>query len=230
MSLKNKNMTSTFSFDTIKNFDQHLLASVPNYDVLFESICLMSDYFIVNGKRVFDLGCSTGKLIKTLHERNSKMDVNFIGIDKSDNLLPDNDEKPGLYFSNYDLNDFSVYQYINDASLIFSIFTLQFLKREVRQSLLNRVYSALDKGGAFIMTEKVFCDIGQVQDLFTSVYYDYKKKSFTEKEILDKEVDLRKIMKPNNSDTNIEMLERAGFKKIVTFYKYLNFEGYLCIK
>jgi tRNA (cmo5U34)-methyltransferase len=217
-------MTEKFSFDTIKNFDQHILASVPNYDVLFNSILILSDYFVTNDKVVYDIGCSTGKLLKALDEKYKEMQIGFVGYDNSKHLLPESTDT--IKFFERDLNQRCSFE---NACLVFSIFTLQFLSREGRDSLVFDVYNGLNKGGAFIVTEKVYAPNGQVQDIFTSSYYDYKKQTFTEKQILDKEVDLRKILKPNTSSSNIGLLEIAGFR-VYPFFKYFNFEGYLCIK
>lgn len=220
-------MKDKFSFDTIQNFDEHILASIPNYDVLFDSLLILSDYFITKEKTVYDVGCSTGKLLKALDAKYQDInDIKFIGYDRSFNLLP-KEEEARIEFIERDLNRGGIF---TDASLVFSIFTLQFLDKEARPVLLKKIYDGLCKGGAFIVTEKVYSNYGQIQDIYTSSYYDYKKQSFTEKQILDKEVDLRKILKPNTSEENIAMLEYAGFETVVYFYKYLNFEGYICIK
>lgn len=221
-------MTETFSFNTIKNFDDHILASIPNYDLLFNTLLILSDYFIRKDTRVYDLGCSTGKLLKALEKRQAGLNCEYIGYDESTNLLELSKDSQVL-FKHIDLNDRKNLDF-KYASLIFSIFTLQFLNKEIRMSILEAVYRALIPGGAFIIAEKVYCEEGKMQDIFTSSYYEFKKKSFTEKQILDKEVDLRKILKPNYSEDLVSSLELVGFKSIQKFYKFLNFEAYICIK
>lgn len=221
-------MEHKFSFDTITDFDQHILSSIPNYDVLMDSLLILSDYFLLNNYNVYDIGCSTGKLLKALDKKNPNINCRYIGLDISTNLLPKEIDSVKQTYLVEDLNKGN-FEFKNSC-LIFSIFTLQFLNKECRQKLLNRIYQDLCPGGAFIITEKVYCEDGQLQDIFTSSYYDFKKKTFTEKQILDKEVDLRKILKPSTTLENRVMLENAGFNKISLFYKYLNFEGYICIK
>lgn len=217
-----------FSFDTITNFDSHILASVPNYDVLFNSLLILSDYFIMQDKTVYDIGCSTGKLLKALDKKNENINCKYIGLDISTNLLPKEVDSVKQHYLVEDLNK-ALFQF-KDACLVFSIFTLQFLNKEARQTILTNIYNGLQKGGALIITEKVYCDNGQMQDIFTSSYYDYKKQSFSEKEILDKEVSLRKILKPLTRTDNLDMLQKAGFTNVEMFFKYLNFEGFLCVK
>lgn len=208
-----------FSFNTIKNFDEHILQSIPNYDLLFDSILKISEYFKDESKRIYDLGCSTGKLLKALEFKGEK-----IGIDNCDNLLPiDNTIK----FIKYNLNE--PYKFDN-ACIIYSIFTLQFLRKEIRQRLINDIYKGLCLGGVFIIAEKTYTKDSMLQDIFTFSYYDYKKCSFTAEEILEKEKSLRLILHPQKSEENITMLKNAGFKTIEMFYKYFQFEGYICIK
>lgn len=217
------NEKKEFSFNTIENFDEHILQSIPNYDVLFKSIVNITDYFIDTQKNVYDIGCSTGKLLHFLSR--SFPDVKMIGLDYSAHLLPKSENN--ISFVQCDLNeDFK----FNKAGLIFSIFTLQFIKKENRQKVINNIYDSLGKGNAFIFAEKTYAKHPVLQDIFTFAYYDYKKFSFTEKEILDKEKDLRRILHPQTQEENIQMLHYAGFNIIEMFYKYLNFEGYICIK
>jgi len=213
-----------FDFETIKNFDEHILKSIPNYDILFDSIVRLSRYFIVDNYMVYDIGCSTANLLFEL----SKLypNVKKIGIEKSVNLLPSKyPEDMALLLR--DLNDGIE---LEPSCLVFSIFTLQFLNRSIRQHIINEVYDKLCVGGALIIAEKTYANNAAIQDMFTFTYYDFKKSKFTEKEILDKEKDLRSILRPNTSDVNLSMLKQAGFKKIDRFYKYFMFEGYVCIK
>ena len=213
-----------FDFDTIDNFDEHINQSIPNYGILFDSIVRLSKYFVIDKYKVYDLGCSTATLLIEL----SKLYPNIekVGIDKSENLLPS--ECPtDVSLVLHDLNDGIE---LEPSCLVFSIFTLQFLNRDIRQQIINEVYDSLCVGGALIITEKTYTDNAITQDMFTFAYYDFKKSKFTEKEILSKEKDLRNILRPNTSESNISLLKQAGFSKIERFYKYFMFEGYICIK
>lgn len=220
-------MTKKFSFDTIQSFDEHILQSIPNYDILFSSILRISDYFRDDSKIVYDVGCSTGNLLRYI-QRVENYKGKMIGIDYSRNLLPENTkEYENISFIEHDLNKpFS----FDDACVVYSIFTLQFLRKESRQLVLKNIYDGLCKGGALIIAEKTYLDQGMFQDIFTFSYYDYKKESFTPEQILGKEKDLRTILKPNYSKDNLDMLYSAGFQQVQMFYKFFHFEAYLCIK
>lgn len=82
---------TTFSFDTIKDFDKHIDISVPNYKHIYELIESISTYFIKKNTCVYDLGCSTGNVLKMLSIKNDVENVRFIGYEKSENMRPPNE-------------------------------------------------------------------------------------------------------------------------------------------
>ena len=207
-----------FDFNTIQNFDKHIEQSIPNYDILSSSILRMSEFFVQEGKTIYDIGCSTGKLV---YELQKKFPNKVIGIDKSSNLLP---KEP--CFVEADLNNSYDFK---DACIVYSLFTLQFLRKENRQKILQDIYKGLCNGGALFLAEKTYAESSPIQDIFTFSYYDYKKSSFSEKDILDKERDLRTILRPNTHGEIMSMLNECGFKTEL-FYKYFMFNGYLCVK
>jgi tRNA (cmo5U34)-methyltransferase len=214
-----------FSFDTIENFDNHIDKSVSNYREITDLIKLLSTYFITDSSNVYDLGCSTGRLTKELSEENPE--ASFIGYDISSNMIQDFHSK-NLSFYLRDVNDPEIKFY--NTNLILSIFTLQFIELEKRITLLKKVYNSLNRGGAFIVTEKIFLDSGFLQDVFIFTHYDQKQRTFQPKEILDKQRDLRKIMRPLTDKENIDIFKEAGFTKIETFYQSLNFKGWILVK
>ena len=212
--------TEPFSFDTIGNFDEHIAQSIPNYHTLTEAICDLSTYFMTEDTQVIDLGCSTGKLLERLPHRGKK-----IGIDIADNLLPESHDET-LYVRK-DLRAFTAF---GKSSLILSNFTLQFLPYEDRPNILSIVYESLVEGGAFIWAEKVREESGELEQVIHGAHYDFKRKAFSADEILNKERDLRRIMKVNSSMGNQILAENAGFTVGTMFWKFFNFEAWLYIK
>lgn len=211
-----------FSFSTIENFDDHIDKSIFGYSSLNESIVKMSDYFVEGDTNVYDIGCSTGLLISKLQERHQG--ASFFGIEKEKKIIENRDEVSIL---NVDINEISLF---TNSSFITSVFTLQFISKKDRLSVIKKVYDGLNSGGAFILAEKVISDSSKIQDVFTFQYYDFKSKSFSSDEILKKEKDLRSIMKPTTFDDNKNMLNEAGFKTIDVFWRSFNFLAIIAIK
>lgn len=214
----------SFSFSTIDNFDEHINKSIRGYNILNELIIELAKYFIEENTNVYDLGCSTGTLLRELK---SRYRANYIGIEKEHNFTKDLQNRKNLTFLKMDIREFKSF---TNANLITSIFTLQFIPLRDREEILRNIYNGLNKGGAFIFSEKIFSKYAKINDILTFLYYDFKQTSFSSEEILNKERDLRAIMKPITLKENIKLLKKVGFKEIDIFFKIYNFTGILAIK
>jgi tRNA (cmo5U34)-methyltransferase len=221
-----------FTFATDKEgFDNHIDKSVRGYSHLWGDILSLSKYFVEDFTQVVDIGCSTGKLLKGMIEQNQAHIPNaqYTGIEIEDDFYGDYnfDEEKYQQLSYYkgDVRDYS----FNNCSLITSIFTLQFMSPKDRQEVLNKVYNGLNTGGAFIFSEKTFSCNPKIQDMMTFTFYDYKRKYFSDKEILDKEVQLRHMMKLNTKTEIYDMLNKAGFE-VHNFWQNFNFIGAIALK
>tara|TARA_R110000796_G_scaffold159388_3_gene276201 strand:- start:21392 stop:22051 length:660 start_codon:yes stop_codon:yes gene_type:complete len=209
-----------FSFDTIDDFDSHIDLSIQNYSGLIEHIKNISTYFIKDDCKVYDIGCSTGNLIRTLKEHN-KTNTDYIGIDKSSNLTEGRED-----VINMDLVDWKAEEYCFGACL----FTLQFLDINLRKQVLKEMYDNLKPGGAIIIAEKIFLEDGYIQDVLNFSHYDFKRKHFNSDVILNKQVDLRYIMRPVTKKENMSMFHTAGFTKITSFWQSLQFKAWILQK
>lgn len=210
-----------FSFETIQNFDNHINNSIKGYDLLDYLILNISSFFIKENTTVIDLGCTSGRLLNKI---NKEYNVDCIGYDIVDSNFIDTN--CNLIKEDITKDSFE----IKKTNLIISVFTLQFIDISKRLNLLKKVYNSLNVNGAFIFCEKEICSDGVIQEVFTFANYTNKRKNFSEKEILDKEVSLRKIMNSLNTLDNINLLNSAGFKNIESFFQSLNFKGYICRK
>lgn len=225
-------MTS-FSFDTIQDFDLHIKSSIPRYEDIHKCIDGINQYFIKDNYKIYDIGCSTGSLLTRISHNYSEKNLTLIGIDKSDNLIgKDNrvssSEEAKIRFINGDILNEKIT--IENADIVYSIFTLCFIPYKFRESVLRKIFSGMNFGGVLIVTDKIYASNSKIQDIYTFLYYDFKKNYFSNDEILDKEKDLREIQMPLSSSENIELLRKVGFKKIDSFWKYFNFQGYIAIK
>jgi tRNA (cmo5U34)-methyltransferase len=211
-----------FSFDTVKDFDNHINNSIKGYDLLDYLILNLCSFFTKEETLVIDLGCTTGRLLDKI---NKKYNSDCIGYDIIDNqFIKETNCK--LFKEDITNKDFN----LPKANIILSVFTLQFININKRIEVLKKVYDSLTINGAFIFCEKEICNDGVIQECFTFSNYDNKKQSFSADEILSKEVDLRKLMNNLNSRQNIELLKESGFSNIEPFFQSLNFKGYICRK
>lgn len=230
--ISSKNARWSFSGETSKNFDHHVEKSVPFYHEGHEIIKNISDHFLSNKSTCYELGCSTGTLLSLLANNNSDRSIKFIGVDNEIdmiNVAKKNCKKflNKIEFINCDLLDIK----FEPADLIISYYTIQFIKPKYRQIIIDRIYKALNWGGAFLFFEKIRGPDARFQDLMTSLYNEFKlKNGYKNKEIFEKTRSLKGILEPFSEKGNLGLLNRAGFIDITSVMKYVCFKGYLAIK
>ena len=67
-----ENANWKFSGNMVKDFEKHVSKSVPIYDRGQDLIIQLSDYFIKKDSIIYDIGCSTGKLLFKLIEHSER--------------------------------------------------------------------------------------------------------------------------------------------------------------
>lgn len=224
----------TFSGAVADTFDDHVSKSVPLYHQGHDLICAVSDFFVKPDSTVYEIGSSTGSLSLKLAERNkAKAGTSFIGIDIEPDMVEHAKKKAaaaGLGNTAFNADDVVTMEF-QSADLIIAYYTVQFIRPSVRQLLINKIYNALHWGGAFILFEKVRAPDARFQDIATLLYNDYKlERGYSSDEIISKSRSLKGVLEPFSTQGNIDLLQRAGFKDIMSIQKYICFEGMLAIK
>lgn len=228
------NASWTFGDDTPKKFTEHVRRSVPFYEEGHELVQQVSDFFVQPDSVCYELGVSTGVLIRKLAARH-KRSVRWVGIDREPNMIEQarlEIKASGLGVENVELltDDINLFPY-EPADFIVAYYTAQFIQPRLRQELLNRIYQSLNWGGAFVMFEKVRGPDARFQDIVSSLYAEYKlTQGYSPEEVIAKSRSLKGVLEPFSTQGNIDMLHRAGFVDISTIFKWVCFEGFLCIK
>ena len=222
-----------------EGFDEHIEHSIRGYSNLLEDIVNLSKYFAEPDTKVVDVGCSTGKVTKRMisaHIDANIDDAVYEGVELAEGFSKslDNREKElNKMFPNTKVNfikdDVKYYDFKN-CSLVTSIFTLQFMSMRDRLPMIKKVYNGLNEGGAFIFAEKTICENAKFQEMITFNFYDYKRKFFDTKDIMDKEQTLRNIMKPNTWKQIEKYIYDAGFKDVQPFWRNHMFVGAIAVK
>jgi len=222
-----------FTFATSEEgFDTHIDQSVRGYSNLWTDVLKFSEYFVEDSTCVVDIGCSTGKLLKSMKKQNDKFAPKCLykGIEIEEDFFPELIDEDNLKFWKGDVRGFEWVTGAVNCSLVTSIFSLQFMPKTNRQQIIDRIYEALVKGGAFIFSEKIFSTDSQLQEMMQFCYYDYKRQFYSAEELLDKEVNLRHMMKPLTYEELIDMIQQAGFESVQPFWQNFNFVGIIAIK
>jgi tRNA (cmo5U34)-methyltransferase len=226
------NANWTFGQDVPERFVEHIRQSVPLYDAGHDLVCQLSDFFVGKESVAYELGASTGELLKKLAAHHSlKPSVRWVGIDVEPAMVKRAKEHCSEH-SNVTLvtDDIRVFPY-ERADLIVAYYTMQFVPPRDRQALFDRIYEALHWGGAFVLFEKVRGPDARFQDILTALYSDFKSKNgISADEILAKNRSLKGVLEPFSTDGNLGLLQRAGFTDVMSVFRYLCFEGFLAIK
>lgn len=168
-----------FDFKNVYDFDSHINNSIPDYTTLLE---LVATFVVENAHpsgEVIDIGCSTGTLLNNCIKR---PDVTYTGVDPV--------EFKGTKEFNFVKGDALEYlSKCESADVVVSMFTLQFLGRHKRTSVLEEVRRLVQEGGVFIVAEKCFFP-PNVENVLKRGHIHKKRNAFSDAEILDKEMQL----------------------------------------
>ncbi|OQB34589.1 MAG: tRNA (cmo5U34)-methyltransferase [Candidatus Hydrogenedentes bacterium ADurb.Bin179] len=223
-----------FDAEVADAFDDMLERSIPQYDVMRDACHALAMRYAKPRTVICDIGCSRGgameRLVSALGAYNQ-----HIGLEISHPML----EAARARFEGYikcgvvDIREADLRTAIipSNASVIMSVLTIQFVPIEYRQSILSRVYEALNPGGVLILVEKVLGISTGIDEAFTSVYYDMKRANgYNEEDIARKRAALEGVLVPVTEGMNREFMRAAGFVYIDTFWRWMNFAGWLAIK
>lgn len=221
-----------WSFSGIaEKFELHAEHSIPGYVLGHEIIVEFLSRRMGHQFRVYDLGCSTGTLLRSLLERTRDYVGNseLIGIDCEKSMI-------SLAKSRCGPKDDSLHYVVDDvlgfkflpANAVVSYFTLQFIPPESKSTLLKAIRQSLKRDGVFIVFEKTLPERIDVSDVLKMCYDNFKRgQGFTEEQIKAKEQGIKDIMYTVSSDTFEEMLLSAGFSEIHLVARNLFFSGWI---
>jgi tRNA (cmo5U34)-methyltransferase len=224
-----------FNHDVAEVFDDMVSRSVPFYDEIHRIILDLIDRNY-DGGAIYDLGCSTGTTISIIDKhfkKKGQSSPDYIGIDNSAPMLEKCLEKikknkiQNVDLQCLDINDVA----FRKSGMVVMNYTLQFIKPTKRAELLKKVYKSLDKGGMFILSEKIKSSGHTINDLLIELYYDFKRRNgYSELEISQKREALENVLIPLTPEKQMEQLKKAGFKKVEMIFRWYNFACYLGVK
>lgn len=224
--LFNTPIVKQFEFDqnVAVVFDDMVSRSVPFYPQTQELIVAYLDDIIKPHQKVYDLGCSTATTLLAL-EQKSQHPLKLIGIDNSQAMLDQAKRKLEAYNSQVEVFEGDISEVVlEDADIVLANYTLQFIRPLKRQQLLHAIYNALSDEGTLIISEKLICEDKSMDKAFIDLYYAYKEtQGYSKSEIMQKREALENVLVPYTYEENVEMLKAAGFSKVETLFRWVNF-------
>jgi tRNA (cmo5U34)-methyltransferase len=215
-------------------FDDMLRRSIPQYDVMRDSVFRLACDFVEHRTAVVDLGCSRGEALAPFVDKYG-IGIQAIGVEISEPMLEAARERFAGYIKagcveirQMDLRrEFPPVK----ASVVMSILTLQFTPIEYRLQILKRIYDSLIPGGAFILVEKLIGGSAKLDELMIKHYYALKADhGYSQDQIDRKRLSLEGVLVPMTARWNEEMLRLTGFSQVDCFWRWMNFAGWVAIK
>ncbi|EAK3365234.1 carboxy-S-adenosyl-L-methionine synthase CmoA [Campylobacter lari] len=227
-----KPLEKQFEFDksVASVFDDMVSRSVPFYTQNLKLIVELIDHFAPQNAKICDLGCSTASLLLALYEK--RKDFLLSGVDEANAMLEIAKNKCQAFgarveFYQKNLDDFDFFA--NDVFI--ATYTLQFIRPPKRQELVDKIYQNLNENGMFVFSEKILYEDVKIAKKMIQIYEQYKlEQGYSKLEISTKREALENILIPYTQNENITMLKKAGFSKVESVFKWVNFETFIAFK
>lgn len=219
-----------FDEEVTRVFGDMLERSIPNYETMRELCFMVGRNFVNDGGTVSDIGCSNGLASEKFIENFPF--TQFFLSDVSEPMLEAcrqrYDGHGNVHVVYHDLRKGVP---VSGNDLIISSLTIQFTPMEYRQNIFQSVYYNLNRGGAFILVEKVLGNSADIDDILVDEYYNIKRENgYTEELIQNKRKSLEGVLVPMTASFNEHLLRQSGFSKIDCFWRCLNFCAWIAIK
>lgn len=224
-----------FNDDVTAAFDDMLARSIPQYDVMRDSVADLAMRYFMDGTDVVDLGASRGDALASILARSQRRARKLVAVEVSKPMLDTLHSRfYGEEYGNLQVLDFDLrkgYPAEISASVTLCVLSLQFTPIEHRLRILRDVWSSTMPGGALILVEKVIGASADIDESFVELYYGLKRHNgYTDEQIERKRLSLEGVLVPVTAGWNEDMLRRVGFSEVDCFWRWMNFAGWVAVK
>jgi len=228
--------TGLFTFDdsVARVFPDMIKRSVPGYSTIVSMTGLLAGRYATAGSNLYDLGCSLGASTLAMRQNISQQDCRIVAVDNSASMLErcqniidtDTHDTP-VSLTCADLQDVS----IEDASVVVLNFTLQFIPRELRDSVICRICQGLRPGGIMVLSEKVTFEDPHLDALNIDLHHQFKRSNgYSDLEISRKRSALENVLLPETLSQHKQRIGRAGFSSCDVWFQCFNFASLIALK
>lgn len=225
-----------FQFDNqvAQVFPDMIKRSVPGYSNIITTIGMLTQRFAQENTTLYDLGCSLGAATIEMRRNINVSGCQIIGVDNSPAMVERCELNVNAFKSKTpveikcaDIQNIV----IENASMVVLNFTLQFIKPDERQALINKVYQGLIPGGILLVSEKLRFDNDITQTLLTDLHHDFKRANgYSELEISQKRNALENVMLTDTLACHRKRFDSAGFTTSELWFQCFNFSSMIAIK
>jgi len=233
---KNRALSTGFRFDeqVVKVFPDMIARSVPGYELVVPMIGMLARRYAQPDSHIYDLGCSLGAASLAMSIAVRASGCRIIAVDNSEPMVNRCREnvsgKSGVVPIDVRLQNILETD-IENASVVVLNFTLQFLDRDQRQALINRIATGMRTGGVFIISEKICFEDEMEQADQTAWHHDFKRaQGYSELEIAQKRNALEDVLRPETEASHFKRMLMAGFSRQYRWFQCFSFASYIAFK
>lgn len=210
-----------FTFQTkevAEEFETHVREQLPWYEQVKHIIVYIVRSYVNRNGLIYDIGCSTGNIARSLEKTITKRNVKLIGIDSSKEMLS---LCPAI-IETY-CGDALTYEYKEyDIAILFLVG--MFFDSNKRKDFLEKLYRTKKRNGVMIIVDKFAASDSESNGYFSTVMNRFNmllklENKLGAEEILNKELSLSGIQIP------LQYEELPG--KPIEFFRMGEFRGFV---
>lgn len=215
-------------------FADMIQRSVPGYQTIIQTIGKLTTRYQQADSHYYDLGCSLGAATLAMRRNINSAGSQIIAVDNSQAMVERCERHLQGFRSDVPvevkLADIRQLD-INNAAMVVINFTLQFLPKTDRDTLMVNIYNGLKPGGILVLSEKMLTTEPETHELLISLHHDFKRANgYSELEISQKRSALENVMLPDTLQEQQQRLQQAGFVKQTVWFQCFNFCSLVAIK
>jgi tRNA (cmo5U34)-methyltransferase len=214
------NVKEQFS-DVSEKYDSQREYLIPCFKD-FYTVCLPLVKSLTHAKTVLDIGAGTGLFTQFIYDQNPGL--HFTLIDLSGEMLNVARRRfEGADNFEYRELDFSKDSLPGKYDIIISGLAIHHLEDTDKAKLYKNIYQALNEGGLFINADQVAGKNLLFDSLYKFHWRETVSNSGLDREALIQAFERTKLDKLAPLETQLKMLEKAGFNEVDCIYKNMNF-------
>ncbi len=205
--------------------------SVPGYATAVAMTGVVAAEAVQPGSRIYDLGCSLGASLVAVGKQ-TEDNCQLVGVDNSPSMIEQCRENTASLKQSVVLECADVQAVeISNASVVVLNYTLQFVPREQRLALLQKIYTGLLPGGVLILSEKIAFNEPVKQSRMDALHHAFKRRNgYSQLEIANKRSALEEVLIADTEVVHLDRLQQVGFKPAEVWSQCLNFYSFLAYK
>lgn len=218
-----------FKFDDkVANvFEDMINRSIPGYSSIISIVGMLAAKYAQPNSNLYDLGTSLGASALSMRRSIKDETCTICGIDNSQSMIKRAKKFIERDDSNIPVNlicEDIINTKIINASVVVLNYTLQFVKKELRNKLIKQICDGLLPGGILILSEKIKFKDEETNNRQIELYHSFKKlNGYSDLEISQKRNALEKVLIPETIDDHKNRILDAGFSTCDIWFQSFNF-------